>query len=277
LGRDHSILGTIFTSKKIPPFHHAVIDLRDDRGVGALMESFQPDVIVHAAAMSKVAECEDHPEQARQINVDSTACLVRWAQRCSAKLIYFSSDQVFDGRKGGYRESDSPHPVGQYGLTKLEAERLVLDSPVRALVIRSNSVVGRAGEWGESFSDWIIRRLCAGQPVPLYRDQFRSPIHIRAMTDLVAEACLSELTGLLHAGGPRRMSRLDLGFAAARAYGLSADLIADESYLSHPHQSVMTPDTSYDISRLKQLVPQLIQAPLDEEFTVDATEKRSAI
>lgn len=265
-------MGTAFHNRTPPPFPHEIVDLTDDLSVSSLMKSFAPNVIVHSAAMSKVAECEDHPEAARNLNVAATARLVRWAQRLSAKFIFLSSDQVFDGLKGGYRESDAPHPISEYGLTKLEAEHLIFTSETKSLVVRSNNIVGKSIGWGECFTDWVVKRMRSGQSVPLFRDQYRSPIHIRALEDLLVEACLSDITGLIHAGGPRRMSRLDIGYAVCRAYGFSPELIADESYRSHSHQNVMTPDTSYDISHLRQIVPQLIQKNLDEEFILDAAE-----
>jgi dTDP-4-dehydrorhamnose reductase len=270
LSRDHEILGIAFQTRKPLPFRHDFADLTDDYSVSALLQSFKPQVIVHAAAMSKVAQCEDQPEAAREINAAATARLTRWSQRLSAKLVFLSSDQVFDGRKGGYRESDAPHPISEYGLTKLEAERMILSSETRAVILRSNSVVGHSMGWGESFSDWILNRLRAGQPVPLYIDQYRSPIHVNVITEILALACITDMGGLIHAGGPKRMSRLQVGFAVSRAYGLSTDLFEEHSFMAHSHAAVMTADTSYDISHLKQILPLLKQRSLDEDLLDDA-------
>jgi hypothetical protein len=90
------------------------------------------------------------------------------------------------------------------------------------------------------------------------------------MLDVIESACVNDLSGLLHVGGPARLSRLDTGYALARAYGLSPDAVRPGSYLSHPRASIMTADTSFDISRLLQMVPALRLKSLDEEFAEDS-------
>jgi dTDP-4-dehydrorhamnose reductase len=272
LSREHRVLGTFRNARRTLPFPSQRIDLTDTRGTNSLIESFRPEVIVHSAACSKVIECEDDPATAIAVNIDATARLVLAAERSHAKLVYLSSDQVFSGEKGGYRESDTPEPRGRYGATKLEAEGLVLSSSAKTLIVRSNSVVGRSLGFGESFTDMLVGRLGNNESVSLFADQYRSPIHIRVMVEILTAACLSDLTGLLHAGGPRRMNRLDIGYAIARAYGLSADLIESASYLTHSRASIMTRDTSFDISRLRQVFSPIKQRSLDEEFLDDAKE-----
>jgi len=270
LSREHDIVGIVNRAHREPSFRFARVDLRDERAVAAWMESFVPHVIVHSAALSRVVECEDQPDAAFSLNVRVTTQLVRWAERLRSKFIFLSSDQVFSGCKGGLRESDTPDPVSVYGRTKLEGERVVLSSAARCVVVRSNSVVGLSIGWGESFSQMVLNRMRQGLPVTLFQDQYRSPIHIRAMVRVLERACVQNINGLLHVGGLKRMSRLDVGYAVARAYGMSADLIEPASYLSHPRASLMTADTSYDIARLRQVMPGLELKPLDEEFGCDA-------
>jgi dTDP-4-dehydrorhamnose reductase len=269
---EHEVLGLVFRSKKLLPFSHRQVDLTSGKPVRLLIESFKPNVIVHCAACSKIVECEDHPDLAADLNIEATTGLVREAERLHAKVIFLSTDQVFSGDKGGYRESDATGPLGRYGLTKLEGEQIVLRSSARALVIRSNSVVGRSFGFGESFSDMVVRRLGSGQSIVLFEDQYRSPIHIRSMVEILHAACVTELSGLLHAGGPKRMSRLQIGYALARSCGLSPDLIEPGSYRNHPRANIMTHDTSYDTSRLRQILSLIKQRSLDEEFLQDVHE-----
>jgi dTDP-4-dehydrorhamnose reductase len=202
--------------------------------------------------------------------------LIRWAETLHAKLIFLSSDQVFSGAKGGYRESDTPDPVSVYGRTKLEAEGRVLTSAARTLVIRCNSVVGPSIGWGESFTDFVLHRLRAGRSIELFEDQYRSPIHIRSLLDVLEAACVLEFSGLVHVGGPRRHSRLDVGYAVARAYGLSSDSIEVTRFREHPQAAAMTADNSYDISRLKQLMPFLRLRRLDDDLLADANAPEAA-
>jgi dTDP-4-dehydrorhamnose reductase len=272
LSAEHDVLGVVFRTQRRLPFRYDSADLTAPKAVAALLQTFKPQVIIHAAAMSRVLECEQNPAEAQNVNVTATATLLHWAERLHSKFIFLSSDQVFSGNRGGYRESHDPDPVNIYGRTKLEAERLVLTSTVPNLVVRSNSVVGPSLGWGESFTDMILRKLRAGDAVTLFADQYRSPIHIRMMVRLLEAACVLEFSGLLHAGGPQRINRLDTGYAVARAYGLSPDPIEAAPFASHPHAEIMTADNSYDISRLKQWMPFLDIRSLDEELAEDATQ-----
>jgi dTDP-4-dehydrorhamnose reductase len=270
LAADHDVLGTVFRSRTPLPFPFRVADLTDERAVADMMRDFKPQVIVHATALSHVLDCEQDPNAARKINVEATGRLTRWAERVHTRLIFLSSDQVFSGKRGMYLESDPSDPINVYGRTKLEAEHLVLANASGNLVVRSNSVVGPSKGRGDSFSDWILRHLSRGEKVSLFHDQYRSPIHVRQLVRLLHFVCMNPTSGILHAGGLRRMSRADLGYALARSYGLAADCIEVTDLASHASASVMPRDTSFNVARLRQVVPQLKMRPLDDEFVDDA-------
>lgn len=263
---EHDVLGLICRSRAPLSFPHQAADLTQDRPIADILREFRPEVVVHAAAHSRVLASEQDPQGAHEINVKATGRLARWAGRLQARLIFLSSDQVFSGRKGVYIESDTPDPINHYGRTKLEAEKLVLTASSGNLVVRSNTVVGPTHGRGQSFSEWILDHLQRGEKIALYYDQFRSPIHIRTMVRLLEFACLNPLSGILHAGGPQRISRADMGFALSRCYGLSADPIEVTSVATHPHAQIMTRDTSYNILRLRQMIPLLKLRSLEEEF-----------
>ena len=271
LSTEHQVLGVTYRSTRRLPFRTECVDLTAPKAVTALLQGFDPQAIVHAAALSRVLECEDDAERAQAVNVSATRILLQGAERLRARFIFISSDQVFSGNRGGYRESHTPDPVNVYGRTKLDAEGIVLSSIAPTLIIRSNSVIGPSLGWGESFTDMLLRKLRGGERLILFEDQYRSPIHIRTMTRVITAACVLEFAGLLHVGGPRRSSRLDTGFAVARAYGLSPDSIEAASYRSHPRANVLTADNSFDISRFKQLMPFIRLRSLEEELLEDAS------
>lgn len=269
LAARHEVLGLVFRTEGSFPFPYKRIDLTQDEPLLRLLQEWKPDAIVHSAAMSRVLECERDPDRAQAINVEATSRLVRLAVRIHTKLIFISSDQVYSGARGGYRESDKPAPAGWYGRTKLEAEQCVLNSAARHLILRSNSVVGGGIGWGESFTMRVVNAVKRGEQVRLFFDQYRSPIHIRGLVQVIERACVSNLNGLLNIGGPKRMSRLETGCMALRAAGISPEPIESVSYLSHHGASIMTRDTSYDISRFRQAMPDFRFQPLDEELAAD--------
>lgn len=270
LAARHEVLGIVFHTKKTPSFGVERADLRDARQLRTVVERFRPQAIVHAAAMSRVLGCEEDGIAAEDVNVEGTARMVRLAEVLHAKFVFLSTDQVFSGRRGGYRESDEPDPINVYGRTKLEAERLVLGAALSATVLRCNSVLGQSHGWGESFADHVRLALEQSRTITLFTDQYRSPLHVRALVQLIEAVCTDEFSGLLHVGGIQRRSRLDTGYAVARAYGLSSASIIPGSVSDHPRAEIMSRDGSFDSSRMRRLFPLLALRSIDDELRTDA-------
>lgn len=266
----HNLLGLIHTSRRPLPFDSKSLDLKDFDLLNGTLDYFKPDVILHTAALSQVIPCEDSPELADRINTDATRQIASWASKNAGRLIFISTDQVFDGHNGGYSEQELPNPVNHYGLTKYRAEQAVLSASPRNLVVRSNSVVGPSIGWGSSFTDRLIEDFKAGRQVSLFNDQYRSPIYIRRMVDVLESCVNSELNGILHAGGPEKQSRLETGTALATAYGFDMSLIRTASYHSHPRADIMHPDGSFDTTLLSVTFPCIAWRPLELEFREDA-------
>jgi dTDP-4-dehydrorhamnose reductase len=270
LQSDHELLGLTNTSSQRLPFPSRAIDLCRLDQLDSVLEDYQPEVILHLAALSQVVPCEDNPVLATLTNTVSTSYIAEWAARHSTRLIFASTDQVFDGHRGWYRETDIPSPTNHYGRTKYEAERTILSASNNHLIIRSNSIVGPSAGWGSSFSDRLLVSLRNAKPVFLFHDQFRSPIHIRSMVEVFAAAIMNGLTGVLHAGGLERQSRLETGIQFAAAFGFDLSLIHSISYRDHERAGIMHGDGSFDITYLTQTLPDVHLRPLVEEFRIDA-------
>lgn len=272
LQKSHDLLGLTHTSKKALPFNNHALDLTDFGRLSSALDAFRPEVILHMAALSQVIPCEDSPDLADRINTEATARIVTWAAKHSSRLIFTSTDQVFDGHRGNYREQDMPNPINRYGWSKYRAELAVLNASKANLIVRSNSVVGPSVGWGSSFTDRLIADLQSGKSVTLFHDQYRSPIHIRRMLDVLESCVNSGFSGILHAGGPEKQSRLETGTQLASAYGFDQSLVQSGSYLSHNRASIMHPDGSFDTTLLTVTFPCIAWRPLELEFRSDAKE-----
>ena len=192
------------------------LDLADRRQIARLVESVNPHVVVHTAAMTNADECERKKDEAWQINVVATDHLAQACQQAGSKLIYISTDLVFDGQKGGYSEEDTPNPLSYYGQTKLEAERLLTRYDLSYCSIRSALMYGwniRSGK--VCHTEWMLRALKAGQYVDLFADQYRSPILVNNLCEAILDICHKDLQGIYHIGG----SQLD--FATLGEFGLN--------------------------------------------------------
>ncbi|MEW6443496.1 MAG: SDR family oxidoreductase [bacterium] len=199
------------------------VDLSRSGSFSRAVACLEADAVVHAAALSSPDACEADPELARAVNVDGTGEVARWAASRGARLIYFSSDQVFDGKKGLYAEQDAPGPVSVYGRTKLEGEERVMrecpDWVVLRLALSYGPTWGRRGDWG-----WKLRRgIEEGRTLPLFTDQVRTPVYAGDAAEAVFRLAGGTGTGVYHLGGTERLSRYAFGQKIARAFGLPSD------------------------------------------------------
>lgn len=197
------------------------LDLEDFKAVERRFRQDRPDWVVHAAGWTRSPACEADPVGARRANVEVTAHLAGLAEH--AGLVFFSTDLVFDGRQGWYRETDSVHPLSVYGATKAEAEARVLERPGH-LVVRTSLNYGRSPTGDRSFNEDMERAWGEGRRMTLFTDEYRCPIPVVAtagavwrLVDRVMAAGLGEErpSGLYHVAGVERLSRWDMGVLVA--------------------------------------------------------------
>jgi dTDP-4-dehydrorhamnose reductase len=214
--------------------HHAIpslpisaeaLDLCDGPRLQHFLERLRPSLIIHAAANSNLDECEKQPDQARRLNVESTRLLADYAGRHHMRLIFISSDMVFDGRRGLYREDDSVNPISVYGQTKVEAETVVSELCSNHVIVRTALIYGRPNYGGQSFSHWLENRLRQGMPAPLFYDQFRTPIWVQDLAEAIWQLADSPFTGTIHLGGDNRIDRYQFGLELCRLAGYDASLL----------------------------------------------------
>ncbi|MCX8109567.1 MAG: sugar nucleotide-binding protein, partial [Verrucomicrobiae bacterium] len=155
------------------------LDLLDTSSVAELFKQTDPHAVVHTAALANIDVCEKDPALARRINVEMTALVAEMSAKHGARLVYCSTDNVFDGRHAPYTENDEPCPVNVYGQTKSEAERLVMNVSRGAVVARLAFVVGLPlfGN-GESFLTRVIRAIVSGEKLCAPHDEYRTPIDV---------------------------------------------------------------------------------------------------
>ena len=184
------------------------LDLTDRSNVERTWESIKPSAVVHCAALSRTKDCEQDPEKARRINVESTAYLAKLSQ--DIPFLFLSSGEVFDGKTGWYSESDEPNPINVYGQTKLEAEQAVLQNP-RHTVVRIVLTAGTSETGDRSFVEEMCLTAKAGKDVTLYADEFRCPLPAAVIARVIWELVDRKQPGLYHLGGSERLSRWEIG------------------------------------------------------------------
>ncbi len=164
--------------------------------------AWRPTHVIHTAALTNVDRCEEDPAAATRVNLEGTRRVTAFAADVGARLLHVSTDAVFDGRRGSYRDADPPNPINVYGMTKAQAEEVAVSLP-GALVLRLN-IIGPTG-----LAAWVLEHARAGRRISVFTDVVFNPVEV---TDL-AEALISLLargpSGICHVGSDEHISKAD--------------------------------------------------------------------
>ena len=193
----------------------AEADLTDRDQVKKVWQRCRPNLVIHCAALSRTGVCEQDPARARLINVEATRQLADLAR--DIPFLFLSSDQVFDGSKGYYVETDRVNPLNVYGQTKAEAEQVVMQNPAHS-VIRIALTAGRSSTHDRSFVEDMLRAAAKGSSLTLFMDEFRCPLPAGPLARALWEFVALPRPGLYHLGGSERLSRWEIGELLARWY-----------------------------------------------------------
>ena len=196
------------------------IDLSDPASAFEVTREVKPDVVMHTAALTDVDRCEKDKELAFKINVEGTKAIAEAARKLNAFLIYVSTDYVFDGNKGMYRENDETSPVNYYGYTKLLGERYC-DCIARTCVIYG----AKPASGKVNFVLWLIDKLRNGEKVRIITDQYITPTLNTNLARMMLEIAEKELKGVFHLAGATRVSRFEFAEAVADVFDLDKTLI----------------------------------------------------
>ncbi|MEN3006442.1 MAG: NAD(P)-dependent oxidoreductase [Candidatus Methanosuratincola petrocarbonis] len=239
-----------------PPFGYSLkLDVTSPQSVSEAFRRARPDVVFHTAAITGVDRCELERDLAVQVNVEGTRNVAEAARDSRAYLVFLSSDYVFDGSRGLYKEDDERNPVNFLGKTKVLAEDIVRSSGARHLVARTSFIFGSRAARGETnFALWAIRKLKAHAPFRVVADQFITPTYDRNLVRMLFEAADKRLEGTLHLAGATRLSKYGFAFSIAKSFGLDWELLIPSSMDEMGWVAERPVDSSLDTSRARALL-----------------------
>jgi len=200
------------------------LDITEKKEVNELIMKTKPDVVVHAAAETNVDLCEKEPMYAYRVNVEGTRNVSMASQNVEAKIIYISTDYVFNGNKGNYKEADETNPINAYGLTKLQGEQESAKHCKNHLILRTSVNFG-LHPYKQSFVTWVITSLEQGKKIKVVKDHFNTPTLTDKLAEVIKEAIEKDLKGLYHASGVERISRYEFALEIANKFNLPKHLI----------------------------------------------------
>jgi len=217
-----------------------------------MLNEVKPDAIIHTAALGDVDKCEIDKALAWKINVEATHAIAKMGGKLGSYIVYLSTDYVFDGEKGLYKEEDTPNPVNYYGLTKLVAENIVRSSTNNFSVVRTSHIYG-FGMGRENFARYVIKALSQKQKVRALTDQWLSPTLNTLLAKAIVEIIERRYVGIIHVAG-ERTSRYEFAKAIAKKFGFDENLIEPISISEIRFVAKRPRDSSLDISKAKSII-----------------------
>jgi len=223
------------------------LDITDMDEIYDVFQKTSPDVVVYTAAFIDVDGCERDQKKAFSVNVRGTEKIARISKRFHAKLVYVSSDYVFDGKKGMYVEDDTVHPVNYYGKSKLLGEEQVKAWCSDFLICRTAVVYGVDKK---NFALWLVDSLSKGKKVRIVDDQFVSCTLNSDLAEQIFALITNDASGIFHTAGRERMSRYNFALHLADVFGFDTDLISPVSMKDFDWYASRPADSSLDISKI---------------------------
>lgn len=243
LRKEHEVTGTFNSNPKKDAIRLDITDRGDTiRAIGEL----KPECVVHTAALTNVDYCEDHKDEAMAINDKGTKNVVDAARMAGARVVYVSTDFVFDGARGMYREDDPVNPVSVYAYSKLMGEYRVNELQGSAIA-RTSVVYGNARQ---NFVTWVRDSLAKCQAIKVVTDQYNSPTLSYDCAMAIAALIKNNAEGIYHTAGGERISRFDFAVKIARFYGLDEGLIQPVTSDTLKQKAKRPADSSLDVGKI---------------------------
>jgi len=229
------------------------LDITNNDAVAKFISIEKPQVVINTAAMTNVDLCEDENKDCDALNVEAVRYLADACVKVDAHLIQISTDFIFDGENGPYKEEDKPNPLSYYGLSKLKSEQLLQEHAVKWTVLRTIIVFGV----GENLSKgnivlWAKGALAKGDPLNIIDDQFRAPTLAEDLADICILAAKKKAFGIFNASGKDIMSIYEIVERIAKHYGNSTENLNKISTATLNQKAGRPPKTGFILDKSRK-------------------------
>lgn len=252
----HGVLGTFKTTPtKRTDIITEHLDITNLIEVKEVFSRSEPDVVFLPSALTNVDYCETHPVEARQVNVEGTRSVASVCHSLGSKLVYISTDYVFDGGKmDRYSEMDQTGPLSVYARTKLDGEQVALEQDQNS-VCRVSVLYG----WNKvssksNFVTWAIGAMRNGNEIKLFGDQFVSPTYAPHCARALIKMVDRDARGLYHTSGPDCIDRYSMGMMIAEAFNLNPSLCRKIRTEDLPLPAKRCKNSCLDVSKFEREV-----------------------
>ena len=230
LAKKYSVIATGKVECRLPftidlNFQWLTMDFTDPFSIHDVFEKIKPDVVVHSGAMSKPDECEMDQMKAYLVNVEGTVQLLINSEELKSFFVFLSTDFVFDGERGMYKEEDAPKPVNYYGRTKLEGEEAVKEYEHDWAIVRTVLVYGKNHSGHSNILKIVREKLEKGEEYSVFDDQVRTPTYVEDLAKGIVSIIEKKATGVFHLSGKNILTPYQMAIKTAEYLELDSSVI----------------------------------------------------
>ena len=247
LSETHEVFSCYNKSK---PEHGNIIkmDLLNHEMISNVMSENKPDVVIHLGAMTAVDLCDAQQDNALKINSQATEILAKECSKINSFMVYVSTDYVFNGNSGLYKENDATNPLGFYGKSKLLGEKSIQNFSSNWCIARTSTPFG-LHPTKKSFPIWVIENLQKQKQIDVLTDQFTSPTYVPSLSRMLIEISERHLTGIIHVAGASKISRYEMASLVSDKLGLDGKLLREISINDIKWEAQRPKDSSLNVSK----------------------------
>jgi dTDP-4-dehydrorhamnose reductase len=243
-------------NSKLDEGHYSILDIRDKNQIEKIFDQYKPTHVIHTAALTNVDYCELNPAECHETNVVATQLLFEASKKCNAHFEFVSTDFVFDGENGPYKETDKVNPLSIYAKSKVDAEAYIIQSDYKNWSIARTIIVYGKGEnlsRGNLLS-WSKETLLKGEKINIVNDQYRAPTFAGDLAYGCMQIVEKNQSGIFHLSGPETFSIYDIVKKVALYFKCNVELINPISSATLSQPAKRPPKTGFDISKARELL-----------------------
>ena len=231
-------------------FTYVSIDITNEENLKKSIKEIQPDFIINTAAMTQVDDCENNKQACDILNVDVVKWLSEIAEEINAHVIHISTDFIFDGVKGNYKETDTPNPISYYGLSKLKSEKVLTSSNINFTILRTILVYGKVFDMSRSnIVLWVKQMLEEGKEITIVDDQYRAPTYVLDLAMACKISMDKKATGIFNISSNKLMSVFEITQEIAEVFNLDKSLLKPISTSTLNQTAPRPAKTGFDLSK----------------------------
>lgn len=231
-------------------FDYLSIDITDKNRLKNEVEKINPDFIINTAAMTQVDDCETNKKACDTLNVDVVKWLAEISSTINCHLIQISTDFIFDGKKGYYKETDAPNPLSYYGLSKLKSEEVLTNSTIDFTILRTILVYGKVYDMSRNnIVLWVKKMLENQQEITIVDDQYRMPTYVVDLAMACKIAIDKKAIGIFNIASNTLLSVYQIAQEIANCFGLNKDFIKPISTATLNQTAPRPAKTGFDLTK----------------------------